>query len=666
MLNAPEAHLVETAVKTIQMLSVDGVEKAKSGHPGAPMGLASIAFEIFTHSLRFDATDPAWPNRDRFVLSCGHASMLLYSMLHLSGYDLSLDDLKSFRQWGSRTPGHPEVHVTPGVETTTGPLGQGLATAVGMAASLKMLAARFPSDPGIFDGRVFGIASDGDMMEGISGEASSLAGHLGLDNLVFFYDDNGITIDGRTDLAFTENVGKRYEAYGWFVQHVDGHDHAAIRAALDLAIAEPTRPSLIVAKTHIGKGSPNKEDKSSAHGEPLGAGELAATKEALGWKHEPFHVPAEVREYFAGVAARGRSRHQDWTRRRDELVARGGAEATLFRQLVDASVPGDLLERLCAAAPEGEQATRISGGLIQQEAARLVPALVGGSADLTPSNKTWIKDAAVIQRGAFEGRNFHFGIREHAMGAFANGLALGGAFVPYTATFLVFSDYMRPAIRLAALSHLGSIFVFTHDSLYLGEDGPTHQPVEHLWALRAIPNVFVVRPADSLECAAAWALAIERRDGPTVLALTRQNLPALSRPDSFSPSAMMRGAYVVDEAEGDPEAVLIATGSEVSVAVDAKRVLGERGRRVRVVSALCWERFQAEDEVYRESILPRGVKRASLELGITGPWRGVVGDGGLAMGHDGFGFSAPWQVIREKVGMTGSAVAAQLESWLAR
>ncbi len=664
MPNDLEPTLVETAVKTIQMLAVDAVEKANSGHPGAPMGLASIAFELYAHELRFDPKDPAWPNRDRFVLSCGHASMLLYALLHLSGYALSLEELKNFRQWGSRTPGHPEVHLTPGVETTTGPLGQGIATAVGMAASQKMMAARFPHDPELFDGRIFGIASDGDMMEGLSGEASSLAGHLGLDNLVFFYDDNGITIDGKTELAFTEDVGKRYEAYGWFVQRVDGHDHAELRRALDCAVAESARPSLIIAKTHIGKGSPNKQDKSSAHGEPLGAKELAATKAAIGWTHEPFHIPAEVRAVFANAAAAGAQRHLRWQSLRDAMLAKGGEDAALYQQLIGCEMPSDLLEKLCEAVPPGEQATRITSSLLQQVAAALVPSLVGGSADLTPSNKTWIKDAGVVQRGAFEGRNFHFGIREHAMAAFANGLALGGSFIPYTATFLVFSDYMRPAIRLAGLSHLPSVFVFTHDSLYLGEDGPTHQPVEHLWALRAIPNVHVVRPADSLECAAAWTLALERKDGPTVLALTRQNVPYLQRPAAFTPRDMLRGAYVVDEAADAPEAVLLATGSEVSVAVDAKRALGERGRNVRVVSILCWEQFEKQDAEYRAFVLPTDVKRASIELGITGPWKGIVGDGGLTFGHDGFGFSAPWQVIRDKVGMTGEAVAAKLSAWL--
>ncbi len=666
----PDPKLVDSAVKTIQMLAVDAVEKANSGHPGAPLGLAAIAFELWSRELAFDPKDPHWPNRDRFVLSCGHASALLYSLLHLAGFDLPMSELEKFRQWGSKTPGHPEVHLTPGVETTTGPLGQGIANAVGMATSLKMLGARFPGDGGLFDARVFGIASDGDMMEGISGEASSLAAHLGLDNLIFFYDDNGITIDGKTELAFSEDVGKRYEAYGWYVQRIDGHDHAQIRAALDAAArqrpkGQEGRPALIVARTHIGKGAPTKQDTAHAHGEPLGAAELAATKKAIGWEHEPFFVPNEVRALFAEIAERGAARRKRWLAKRDALLARGGAEAKLYQQLFEARLPADLLDQLCAAAPAGEQATRIVSGVVQQRAAALAPALVGGSADLTPSNKTWIKDAPPIARGKFEGRNFHFGIREHAMGAFANGMSLSGAFIPYTATFLVFSDYMRPAIRLAGLSHIQTAFVFTHDSLYLGEDGPTHQPVEHLWALRAIPNVDVARPADALECAAAWAMALERSDGPTVIALTRQNTAVLTRPAGFTNAAMMRGAYTVDEADGAPEAVLIATGSEVGVAVAAKKALGARGKRLRVVSGLCWDRFERQDAAYRDALLPRGVKRCSVELGITGPWRGVVGEGGLTIGHDGFGHSAPWQVIRDKIGMTGDGVAARLRDWLA-
>ncbi len=660
-----DPELVATAVKTLQMLAVDGVEKANSGHPGAPMGLASIAFELW-QELRFDPEQPSWPNRDRFVLSCGHASMLLYGLLHLSGYDVSLDDLKAFRQWGSKTPGHPEYGVTPGVETTTGPLGQGIANAVGMAASLKMLAARFDADePGLFDARVFGIASDGDMMEGVSGEAASLAGHLGLDNLVFFYDDYGITIDGRTELAFSEDVGMRFEAYGWRVLSCDGHEHASIRDALAQATLESTRPSLIVAKTRIGKGSPKKEDTSSAHGEPLGKAEVQATKAAIGWPLEPsFLVPPEVRAHFAARADAGRARHAEWRRKRDALLGRGGEPAERYLAHVERRVPENLLEELVKAAPAKEDATRNTSGVILQRAAALVPALVGGSADLTPSNKTYLKDVPAVSKGKYGGRNFHFGIREHAMGSFANGMAFGGAFIPYTGTFLVFSDYMRPAMRLAALSHVQSLFVFTHDSLYLGEDGPTHQPVEHLAALRSIPNLDVVRPADALECAAVWAHALLRRTGPTAFSLTRQNVPPLARPAGFEAKDMLRGAYVIDEAEGAPEAVIVATGAEVAVAIGAKAVLGERGRGLRIVSAPCWDQFERESVAYRNAILPPGVKRCAVELGITAHWRGVVGLDGLAIGHDGFGYSAPWQAIRDHLGMTPEGVAERLRAWL--
>jgi len=662
-----DAALISEAVKTIQMLAVDTVEKAQSGHPGAPMGLADIAFEIWTRQLRFDPADPDWPDRDRFVLSCGHASTLLYALLHLSGFELSLDDLRQFRQWGSKTPGHPEVHHTPGVEMTTGPLGQGLATAVGIAAGLKMQAARLDGhDAGLVSARVFGIASDGDLMEGVSAEASSLAAHLGLDNLVFFYDHNGITIDGETSLALSEDVGARYEAYGWYVQRIDGHDHQAIATALDRAVAEPARPSLIVAKTHIGKGSPGKQDKSSAHGSPLGADEVARTKSHIGWPLEPtFHVPAEVRALFAACGADGAAERARWQAKRDALIAADGAAAAAWSALHQRVLPDDLLAQLVAAAPTKAGATRKTSGVVQQKVAELVPALVGGSADLTPSNKTTIAESPAIARGAFAGRNLHFGIREHAMGAFANGLALSGTFVPFTATFLVFSDYMRPAMRLAALSGLQVIFVFTHDSLYLGEDGPTHQPVEHYWALRAIPNLDLVRPADARECAAAWAHACARRDGPTVLSLTRQSVPALSRPDGFDDAVMLRGAYVIDEAAGgQPAAVILATGSEVSLALEAKRLLGPDGARLRVVSVPCLDAFERQDEAYRRQLLPDAVPCCSLELGITGPWRGVVGRGGLTIGHDGFGFSAPYPVIQQQLGLDPPAVAERIRAWL--
>jgi transketolase len=663
-----DAALRDEAVMTIRMLAVDAVEKASSGHPGAPMGLAQIAYEIWTRHLRYDPSDPKWPDRDRFVLSAGHASMLLYGMLHLSGYDLSMDELKQFRQWGSRTPGHPEHFLTPGVETTTGPLGQGFANAVGMAAAIKMLGARFNShEPDLIRARVFGIASDGDMMEGVSGEAASLAGHLGLDNLVFFYDDNRITIDGDTALAFSEDVGRRFEAYGWFVQRIDGHEHGQIREALDRAVAEGERPSLIVARTHIGYGAPTKQDSHAAHGEKLGKDEVAATKKKAGWPEEPtFRVTDPVRALFAERAKDGGEERKKWQEKLDRLKARGGAAAAEWDALLERRVPKDLYAQLLAVAPKKEDATRNLSGVIQQKVAELVPALAGGSADLNPSTKTYIKASAAVAKRRFEGRNIHFGIREHAMGSFANGMALTGAFIPYTATFLVFADYMRPPIRLAALGHLQCVFVFTHDSVYLGEDGPTHQPVEHLWALRAIPHLDVWRPADGAECAAAWAAVLERRDGPAVLALTRQNVPPLPRPEAFDPQQMLRGAYLVSDAGGGaPEAVVIATGSEVHVALEAKKLLGERGARLRVVSAPCWDAFERQDEVYRQKLLPSGVRRCSIELGITQPWRGVVGDGGLCIGHDEFGASAPWQVIRDKLGFTGQAVADRLARWLA-
>jgi transketolase len=656
-----DAKLVEKAVATIRMLSVDGVEKANSGHPGTPMALAGIAFEIWTRELRYDPTAPGWLDRDRFVLSCGHASMLLYSMLHLSGYDLRLDELEHFRQWGSRTPGHPELHVTPGVEVTTGPLGQGISNAVGIAASIKMLGARFNAHGPLATGRVFGLCSDGDMMEGVSGEAASLAGHLGLDNIVFFYDDNHITIDGKTDLAFSEDVGKRYEAYGWYVQHIDGHDHAQIREALARAVAEPARPSLIVARTHIGIGSP-KQDSSKAHGEPLGEKDVKATKAALGWPETPFYVPDEVRALFAERAGDGKAAHAAWKRVEGELAAKGGADAELWTKITTRAVPADLFEQLCAAAPAKDAATRVQGSVVEQRAAALVPSLVGGSADLNPSTKTYIEGSAAIARGSFGGRNIHFGIREHAMGSFLNGMAAADGFIPFGSTFLVFSDYMRPALRLAALSHLQAITVFTHDSVYVGEDGPTHQPVEHYWALRLIPNLDFVRPCDALECAMAWTHALERKNGPTAIALTRQKLANIPRPAGFENRTMLRGAYVLADAT-DPTMIIVATGSEVEVAIGAKKLLDAEGERVRVVSAPCWTLFERQDAAYRDAVLPRGPRRVVVEIGVTAPWKGVVGLDGLVIGLDHFGASAPDRVLQKEFGFTPEAVAARIRAW---
>jgi transketolase len=661
-----DSKLVEKAVKTIQMLSVDAVEKAAAGHPGTPMGLASIAFEIWTRHLRYDPSDPKWPDRDRFILSAGHASMLLYSLLHLSGYDLPLDELKRFRQYGSKTPGHPEFGVTPGVEVTTGPLGQGIANAVGIATSLKMLAARFNTKATpLVTARVFGIASDGDMMEGISGEAGSLAGHLGLDNLVFFYDDNSITIDGKTELAFSEDVGKRYEAYGWFVQRIDGHDHAAIRTALDRAVAEAARPSLIVARTHIGMGSPNKRDSAKAHGEPLGAAEVKATKENIGWPLEPtFLIPDDVQALFTARAEDGKKEHASWKKVADTVQNDGGDKGALFRKLFAKEVPANLLDELVKVAPTSDGATRAHGGVIEQRAAALVPSLVGGSADLNPSTKTYIEGSPAVGKGQFEGRNVHFGIREHAMGAFVNGMAATDGFIPFGSTFLIFSDYMRPSIRLAALSHLQSLFVFTHDSVYVGEDGPTHQPVEHFWALRVIPNLDFVRPADALECAAAWAHALQRRNGPTAIALTRQKVANIPRVSGFDPKVMLRGAYAIADTSGAPTVVIIATGSEVELAVGAKAKLEAAGQKVRVISAPCWEAFQRQDAAYRDELLPRGVKRVVIEIGRSDPWRGVVGPDGLVIGWDDFGTSAPNKDIQQHFGFTIDAVTEKIRQWL--
>ena len=657
--------LVQKAVHTIQMLAVDGVEKANSGHPGAPMGLAAIAFEIWARHMRFDPVAPVWPDRDRFVLSCGHASMLLYSLLHLAGYEVPMAQLKRFRQLGSRTPGHPEVHITPGVECTTGPLGQGISTAVGMAASLKMMAARVGKHADkLVQARVFGLASDGDIMEGISAEASSLAGHLGLDNLIFFYDDNRITIDGKTDLAFSEDVARRYEAYGWYVQTIDGHDHAQIRASLDKAIAEPSRPSLIIARTTIGQGSPGKANTSKAHGEPLGAKEVEATKKAIGWPLEPtFLVPDDVRQIFQSRALEGNRIRHDWQKALRDLEDQEPAVGRMYSRMLARDVPENLFDELCAAAPKKDGATRAHAGVVEQRVAALVPSLAGGSADLNPSTKTFIEGSSSIQKNDFSGRNIHFGVREHAMGAFVNGMALAGGFIPFCSTFLVFADYMRPAIRLAALSHIQAAFVFTHDSIFLGEDGPTHQPVEHLWTLRLIPNLDVFRPADGLECAAAWTHAMQRREGPTAMALSRQKLPALSRPEGFDPHLMLKGGYILADAKNAPPTViLIATGSEVALAVETKKLLEAEGERVRVVSMLCLEQYQRQNQAYRDQVLPPGIPRVAIEAGVTPPWRSLVGERGLVIGLDSFGESAPDTDLAVHFGFTADVVAGKVRT----
>ncbi|MBM4362474.1 MAG: transketolase [Deltaproteobacteria bacterium] len=647
---------LEAATQTVQFLSVDAVEKANSGHPGTPMALAGIAVEIFANQLRYDPKDPTWPNRDRFVLSCGHASMLLYSVLHLAGYDVSLDDLRAFRQAGARTAGHPEHGHLPGVETTTGPLGQGIGNAVGMALASKLLGARLTEGGApLFDYRVFVLASDGDVMEGVAMEASSLAGHLGLDNLVVVYDDNRITIDGGTELTFTEDVAARYQAMGWATERVDGHSPTEVRAALDRARARRDRPTFIVARTHIAIGAPTKQDTSAAHGSPLGAKEIAGAKQAAGFPVEPtFHVAEGAMRPFAARVAEVAPEKAAWARR---VAALTGDQRALYSALVCREIPADLLEQLVRATPAEGKATRVLAGAAEQRLAALVPGLIGGSADLAGSTNTTIKGAGDVARGSFSGRNLHFGIREHGMGAILNGLALSG-FLPFGSTFLVFSDYLRPSLRLSALMRQQVVYVFTHDSVFLGEDGPTHQPIEHLWALRVIPNVDVVRPADALETAAAWAHAAARRDGPTALALSRQNLPVLPRPEGFDPRQILDGAYVLTDTPGY-DLVLVATGSEVHLALEARRLLEARGRKVRVVSAPCLEAFQRLPAARREEILG-SAPRVSLEAGRTPPWLGLLGAGGRALGIDRFGASAPQAALAEQFGLTAERVVAEI------
>jgi len=656
---------IHLAVSTIKGLAIDAVEKAKSGHPGTPMGLADIAFELFTRYLRYDPKDPAWVGRDRFVLSCGHASMLLYAMLHLSGYDLPLRELESFRQWGSKTPGHPEHGLTPGVETTTGPLGQGVGNAVGMALALKLKQARF-GDP-FAESRVFCLASDGDLMEGVSAEASSIAGHLQLDNLIVIYDDNHITIEGDTALAYSDDACKRYESYGWFSQFVDdGHDHAKIRAAIDRAVARKGQPSFIRARTHIGQGAPHKHDSKEAHGEPLGADEVAATKKAMGFDPEKsFVVPPDVYALFSERAADLAKDHDLWTARFEAWRKADPERAGRLEAFEKKTVPASFYDELLAAAPAKDDATRNIFGVLEQVVAARVPSLVGGAADLAPSTKTLLKDGGTISPGQFGGRNMHFGIREHGMGSICNGMSVSGGIIPFGATFLIFSDYMRPSVRLSALMNLQCMWVYTHDSVFLGEDGPTHQPIEQLWALRLIPNLYVVRPADALECAAAWAMALDRKNGPTAFALTRQKVPQIRRDAGFDPKSALRGAYVVQEATGGkPDCVLIATGSELHLAVGARAKLEAAGKKVRVVSALCLEAFAAQDPAYRERVLPRGVRTASIEAGRSLPWKAVVGEEGLTIGIDRFGASAPDKAIAEHLGLTVDAVTEKIAAWM--
>ena len=645
---------------TLRTLAMDAVQQANSGHPGLPMGAADMAYVLWTRFLKHNPVNPAWPDRDRFILSAGHGCMLLYGLLHLSGYDLSLDDIKRFRQWGSRTPGHSEYGLTPGVEATTGPLGQGVANGVGMTLGEAHLAARF-NRPGhlVVDHYTYAIVSDGDLMEGISHEAASFAGHLGLGKLIYLYDSNGISIDGPTSLAFTEDVATRFTGYGWHVQAIDGHDMVAVEAALEAARAERTRPSLIVARTHIGYGSPNRQDTAKAHGEPLGEEEIRLTKERYGWPLEPkFRIPEEVRVRFREHASKGAAREAEWRK----TFTRYQQEHPELAAQLQAALAGELPKGWDADLPnfptDKPLATRAASGRVLDAIAPRIPTLIGGSGDLTPSNNTLPKGERAVQRDDLSGRYIHFGVREHAMGGILNGLSLHGGLFPYGGTFLIFSDYMRPSIRLAAIMHQPVIYVFTHDSVGLGEDGPTHQPVEHLASLRAMPNLVVIRPGDATETVEAWRVALSRRDGPTALVLTRQALPVLDRSALAPADGVARGGYVLSDAP-DPSVILIGTGSELHLALASQKLLAERGVAARVVSMPSTDLFDRQAKEYREAVLPPGLRaRVAVEAGATFGWERYVGSHGTVVGLDRFGASAPYKTIFENLGLTAEAVAA--------
>ncbi len=659
--------LENLAVNTIRVLSFECVQRANSGHPGLPMGCADLAYTLFTNSLKFDPKDPGWPDRDRFVLSAGHGSMLMYSMLHLCGYDVPLEELKNFRQWGSMTPGHPEYGDTPGVETTTGPLGQGTANAVGLALAESLLAARFnTAEHTLVDHFTYALVSDGDLMEGISHEAASLAGHLGLGKLVYLFDSNAITIEGGTDLASSENTAGRFENYGWHVQKIDGHDRQAIAGALEAARGETARPSIIIATTTIGFGSPNKAGTSGVHGSPLGDEECQLTREALGWDYPECSVPDEVRPLFLEPGTRGAEKHSAWNEMLEDYREKNPALAADWDRMQAGEMPAGLREKLPVfESSEGSIATRSASGKVINAVAEVIPELIGGSADLAPSNNTMVSGQDSIQGSKMDGRNMHFGIREHAMGAMMNGMVLHGGIRPYGGTFLVFSDYMRPSVRLAALMKQPVVYIWTHDSIFLGEDGPTHQPVEHLAALRAIPNLRVFRPADANETAMAWALSLEHRNGPSAILLSRQGLPIYD--ETVIGKGSEKGGYVIEREEGDagPAVILLASGSEVATAREAAALLKEQGVGVRVVSMPCWEVFEEQDADYRESVLPRSVTaRVAVEAGCSFGWDRYVGADGTAVCLDRFGASAPIKDLAENFGFTAENVAAKASALL--
>ncbi|MFC1957333.1 transketolase [Chloroflexota bacterium] len=652
----------ELSTNTIRFLAVDAVQKANSGHPGAPMGEASLAYVLWHRFLKHNPHHPDWINRDRFILSCGHASALLYALLYLAGYDLPLEEIKQFRQWGSRTPGHPEYGLTPGVEATTGPLGQGFANGVGMAIAERWLAQHYNRpEHEIINHYTYAIVSDGDLEEGVASEAASLAGTLRLGKLIYLYDDNDISIEGDTDIAFTENVAQRFQAYGWHVVGpIDGMDIPSVDSAIRAAQAETGRPSLIVCRTIIGYGSPNKAGTAAAHGEPLGEEETRLSKENLGWSYtEPFAVPPEVLTHFRQAQERGNRQQQEWETRLEAYREAYPQEA----QQLQEDLSGDLVEGWDSDLAElfnNEEkpiATREASGRVMNAIAKKVHSLVGGSADLAPSTKAILKDQGNFGFGEYHGHSMHFGVREHAMGAVANGMALHGGIIPYTATFLIFYDYMRPPVRLAALMGIRVIYIFTHDSVGLGEDGPTHQSIEQLAGLRAVPNLITLRPADATETAEVWKVALEHRDGPTALVLSRQNLSVLDRMVLTPADGVRRGGYILWEAATHPDIILIATGSEVHIALEAGKLLQDKGVEARVVSLPSWELFDEQSLEYRNSILPPDIRtRISIEAATPLGWERYVGLDGIAIGLSRFGASAPGKVIYEKLGLTAQRV----------
>lgn len=665
-MNLSDKTIDELCINTIRFLAVDAVQQANSGHPGMPMGAAPMAYVLWTKFLRHSPKNPGWPDRDRFVLSAGHGSMLLYSLLHLTGYDLSLDEIKNFRQWGSKTPGHPEYGDTPGVETTTGPLGQGLAMGVGMAIAERHLAARF-NKPGheIVNHFTYGIVSDGDLMEGISHEAASLAGHLKLGKLIFLYDDNNICIEGKCDLAFTDYTLKRFDAYGWQVLKVDdGNDLEAITKAIEEARLDIDRPALIAVKTSIGYGSPNRQDTAKAHGEPLGEEERKLTKEKLGWPQEPtFFIPEQALAHLRTYADKGLGLEQTWTTSFRNYLAEYPEEATRFEKQLKGELPPDWDKDIPEFPADLKgKATRVTSGIVLNAIAKNVPALMGGSADLAPSNKTMIDGENSFQPGSYDQRNIHFGVREFGMTAILNGMALHDGLIPYGGTFLIFSDYMRPAIRLACLMKQQVIYVLTHDSIGLGEDGPTHQPIEHLASLRAMPNMTVLRPADANETAEAWKFAVKNRKGPNVLALTRQSVPTLDRSTLGPAESLRQGAYILKDTNTTPDALILASGSEVKLALEAAEKLTQDGIAARVISMPSWELFEKQSQEYKDSILPENISvRVAIEAGATQGWHKYVGRDGIVIGLDHFGASAPMKDLFFHFGITAEAVVKAVQ-----